>query len=978
MDSLDFFRRNLKPIMAALTLMAMITFVFDDSMRAGNTTLIPFLLAILFGGGAFVWGTRKGKQNEYLAMGALFGAVLGLIVIVFGDRDPGTQPSIAGLTPRDISNLKSRRETANRIVGLIYRKSHPIPEQFLKAGPFGQQFYQMQMQRALEQIQFNFGNDDFEKDVIFGDLLRREAGRLGINVNDDAVSDYIKMVSDQKLSTQDFREVKQELHVGDHFIYDVLREEIAARMAAEMTFPRAVATPQQRWAAFRKVNVKNSIEATTIPVEAFVKSVDDPTDSDLRSFFKDHADKFPTTKGDPGFRQPTRTKLAYLEADYETIEAKVTPPTDEEVAEYYEKNKEFFIDRTPPKTEKKDDATEGDDAKKPDDLSKEEERITAELDKQTDVAFTDTPLTDVVKFLADYHKIPIVIDAEALENEGIATDAPVTRTLTGVKLRSALKIILQPLDLGYLIEDDVLKITSAAKLNKKKPPQTGDMPEEKKDGDKSEEPKADKPKTEKPAEPEKSEKPKSDKPADEPKKEEPKKDAEKKTDSEGSACDDKAEESKKPDEPKKAEPKPDAEKSDKKEAPKADAKADEKKSEEKPKADDKDDKPAAEKDKKDESEKPDDKSEEKTEKKPELKYKPFEEVKDKIHDDLLRTRTLDEMKKRIEAAVVKMRRLGSYTGVPKSSKRDSPKDYDAELKELEKAPKYKSPDDVLSELKQVASSADLKYVLTSMLSAEELSKSEDFKISLATDATDDAMNRQGAASVIQRVFGRGNDSVFSPEVAEDPGTKNRFAYWVIERDEAHVPKFDEEGIRDQVVKAWKLAKAAPKAEERAKALVKAAEGKKLTEVLAGETVTGDKDGQALTVLAPEGKISHFTMSGASAPNVNAFQGGNERLELSQIAGLEKLGDDFFTGIDKLKPGQTAALPNFDRSAFIVVHVAEREDIAAEEDAPQRTDFMKTWPGSPPANQLASFDFDPLRREWMESIERKYNVTWPVK
>lgn len=854
MDSLDFFRRNLKPIMAALTLMAMITFVFDDSMRAGNTTLVPIILAILFGGGAFVWGTRKGKQNEYLAMGALVGAVLGLVVVVFGGRDPYEQASIAGLSPRDIANLKSRRETANRIVAVIYRKSHPIPEQFLKAGQFGQQFYQMQMQRALEQIQFTFGNDDFEKDVIFGELLRREAARLGISVNDDAVSDFIKMISDQKLSTQDFREVKQELHVGDLFIYDVLREEIAARMAAEMTFPRAVATPQQRWEAFRKVNVKNAIEATTVPVEAFVKNIPDPSDSELRAFFQEHAEKFPSAKGEPGFRQPARARLAYLEADYETIEAKVTPPTDEEVAKYYEDNKEFFIDRTPPKTESKDDATEGDDAKK--------------------------------------------------------TEA-----------------------------DDA-----------------------KKDGDKE--------KSEKP------EKPKSDKPADEPKKEAEKKDSDKKetekpSDSEdGSECGDEADDEKKADKPKKEEPKADSDKkseadkgtdkSEKKDAPKADdAKAEDKKSEDKPKSespDSKEDKPAKDGEK---SEKTEDKSDETTEKKPELKYKPFEEVKDKIHDDLLRTRTLEEMKKRIESVVVKMRRLGSYTIDSKSSK-------------------YKSPDEVASELKEIAASSDLKYVQTPWLSAEELSKSEEFKIGSATDPMDDAMSRQGAASVLQRVFGRGNDSVFAPEVAEDPGTKNRFAYWVVERKEAHVPKFEDEGIRDQVTKAWKLAKAAPKAEERAKALAKLAEGKKLTEAVAGETVTGDKDGLALTVIAPEEKIAHFTVAGLSAPGVNPFQGGNERIELSQIPGLEKLGDDFFTGIDKLKPGETAALPNFDRSAFIVVHVVEREDIATDEDAPQRSDFMKTWPFSPSANQLASFDFDPLRREWMQSIERKYNVKWPVK
>lgn len=97
--------------------------------------------------------------------------------------------------------------------------------------------------------------------------------------------------------------------------------------------------------------------------------------------------------------------------------------------------------------------------------SKAEERIAAELDKQTDVDFQDQPLTDVVSFLADFHNIPIIIDTEALTEEGIATDTPVTRTLTGVKLRSALKIILQPLQLSYVIEDEVMKITT---INKEK------------------------------------------------------------------------------------------------------------------------------------------------------------------------------------------------------------------------------------------------------------------------------------------------------------------------------------------------------------------------------------------------------------------------------------------------------------------------------------------------------------------------------
>ncbi|MFM9960019.1 MAG: VWA domain-containing protein [Planctomycetaceae bacterium] len=95
--------------------------------------------------------------------------------------------------------------------------------------------------------------------------------------------------------------------------------------------------------------------------------------------------------------------------------------------------------------------------------SKAEDNIAAQLDKQTEIAFTDTPLTDVVQFLSDYHGIPIIIDNEALVEEGIQPDSPVTRTLTGVKLRSALKIILQPLLLSYVIEDEVMKITTATK-----------------------------------------------------------------------------------------------------------------------------------------------------------------------------------------------------------------------------------------------------------------------------------------------------------------------------------------------------------------------------------------------------------------------------------------------------------------------------------------------------------------------------------
>jgi len=65
--------------------------------------------------------------------------------------------------------------------------------------------------------------------------------------------------------------------------------------------------------------------------------------------------------------------------------------------------------------------------------------------------------------LADYHNIPIIIDETALEEEGIDTQEPINRVLSGITLRSALKIILEPLELTYVIEDEVMKITTEVK-----------------------------------------------------------------------------------------------------------------------------------------------------------------------------------------------------------------------------------------------------------------------------------------------------------------------------------------------------------------------------------------------------------------------------------------------------------------------------------------------------------------------------------
>lgn len=900
MISMNFIRRNMKPLMAAMTLMAMITFVFDDAMRAGSSILIPPIFGMLAGGAAFVWGTRRGKQNEYLAMGAVVGVVFGLVVVTFTGQKSADEATVAGLTPQQIGQLKSRREAANRIVAAIYQQSHEVPEDMLKKNPFMAQIANMDAQQVLQNLQFTFGRE-LEKDVVFGDLLRREAKRLKITVNDDAVTDFIKMIGTyqgrflqgRKLTTTDFREIRERLHLSDHAIYELLREELEARLAAEMTIPRNPVTPLQRWEDFRKVNTKQEIEVATIPVEPFVKGVSEPKDDELMAFFKAHAEKFPSFNGEPGFRQPLRVKLAYLEADYEAIEKTVKQPTDDEVAKYYEENKEFYRAPAAKKEEKKDEeeSKEGDDSKKDGEKAKDGEAApksepTEKPDGSKPKTDEEKPKTDSTDKKSDEKNPAEPAKPEAKKDEKPAEDKLKDKEAPKPEPQGAAGDDKVTLDKAADVEKSAAEKNLTDEDKKKETPKEESSP-------KNEESKDTSTKKEEPA-----------------KESEVKKEAKEKTDGGKAAGNEAADDSKS-------------------------------------------DKPA-------EGDKADEK--EKAEAKPPVVYKSLEEVKESIHDQLLRQRTLEKIQSQIERAVTEMRDLGSRTLADKKDKT------------------YLSPEVVASKLKDFGKQESLKYVETPMLSASELRASEEFKIGLATDPQDEtAGRRQQAATVIDHVFGQRSDSLHSPEIAEDADTKHRFAYWVVERNDAHVPEFGEAGVRDQVVKAWKLKQAAPEAEKRAKALAKQAadQQKLLTEVLAGQTVDGSKDGLQLTVLAPP-EFSHFTRQGASAPQLNPLDTGSQPVEFSSIPGLDKIDEDFMKAIDRMKLGATEVIPNADRSGFLVVHLKARMDVTADDDAPQSKEFMEKWPLSVAADQLASASTIPLRRDWSESIERKYNVVWPVK
>jgi len=87
--------------------------------------------------------------------------------------------------------------------------------------------------------------------------------------------------------------------------------------------------------------------------------------------------------------------------------------------------------------------------------------IEERLNQQTTLDVVEMPLKDVVLYLAETHKLPIVLKRKQLEEASISLDTPVTKSLHGIRLAAALDIILEDLNLSYYTTE-VLHITTPA------------------------------------------------------------------------------------------------------------------------------------------------------------------------------------------------------------------------------------------------------------------------------------------------------------------------------------------------------------------------------------------------------------------------------------------------------------------------------------------------------------------------------------
>ncbi len=99
--------------------------------------------------------------------------------------------------------------------------------------------------------------------------------------------------------------------------------------------------------------------------------------------------------------------------------------------------------------------------------SSKEAEIREKLSKTVSVNFQKTTLNEAVDFLAQQNKVTFIVENQAFSNAGIDDMVPVDLVVSDVRLEFCLKMMLEPLGATYLVEDDVIKITTIEAADEK-------------------------------------------------------------------------------------------------------------------------------------------------------------------------------------------------------------------------------------------------------------------------------------------------------------------------------------------------------------------------------------------------------------------------------------------------------------------------------------------------------------------------------
>ena len=200
-----------------------------------------------------------------------------------------------------------------------------------------------------------------EEQTVQTALLAQDAKANGIVVSDQSINDFLGQWTGNLVRQEQFDEILSKLRLGpfpltQHDLFEALRTELAARTMLMLHQSAFNADPPGlQWDYFRRLEQQSTVEVVPVVVENFAGDVPAPSESALRAFYEKYKNDLPEARSaDPGFREPHRVQYEYLVAKRGLFEEEAAKEvTDEQVTEYYEKNKTAMFRAKPASPEAK-------------------------------------------------------------------------------------------------------------------------------------------------------------------------------------------------------------------------------------------------------------------------------------------------------------------------------------------------------------------------------------------------------------------------------------------------------------------------------------------------------------------------------------------------------------------------------------------------------------------------------------------------
>jgi hypothetical protein len=188
-----------------------------------------------------------------------------------------------------------------------------------------------------------------EEDLVQTLMLARKAQELGVRISDAALDEFLDTLTDEVVPRSQFAELLKEATQGvfdRSQLFEQLRIELSAQHMRMMAGSGVFAmSPSLAWDGFNRMNRRVKAELLPLPVADFDSQVTaQPTDVQVAALYEEGKDRYASPDSpEAGFKRRRTIAFQYLKADFEKfLQEQMASITKEQVAEYYEKNKNDF------------------------------------------------------------------------------------------------------------------------------------------------------------------------------------------------------------------------------------------------------------------------------------------------------------------------------------------------------------------------------------------------------------------------------------------------------------------------------------------------------------------------------------------------------------------------------------------------------------------------------------------------------------